>query len=290
MSRLAYAAITPAKDDSDRLEALAESLAAQTVPPTAWLVVDNGSKDDTPAVIAELSRRYPWMRSIAVPPFEDVARGGPIVRAFQTGVEALGAGYDVIAKVDADITMDADYFERLLHAFAADERLGIASGTCYELQDGEWVQRFGTGANVWGAARAYRAACLKSVLPLEERIGWDGVDVIKANVLGWRTATLLDLPFQHHRPEAVRERGRWHGWAVQGDAAHFMGYRFSYLLLRTIFQAWRDPSAFGMLSGYARAALRRAPSIEDPGVREYVRREQRLRDLPARRREALGAR
>jgi poly-beta-1,6-N-acetyl-D-glucosamine synthase len=289
VSRLAYAVVTPAKDDADRLEALAESLAAQTVTPGAWLVVDNGSTDDTPAMIVKLMRRYPWMRSIAVPPLEAVARGGPIVRAFQAGVDALGAAYDVIAKVDADITMDPDYFERLLRAFAADKRLGIASGTCFEHQDGEWVQRFGTGANVWGAARAYRAECLSGVRPLEERIGWDGVDVIKANVLGWRTATLLDLPFRHHRLEAVRERGRWHGWAVQGEAARFMGYRFSYLLLRTIFQARRDGSAFGMLWGYARAALMRAPAIDDPGVREYVRREQRLRDLPARRREALGA-
>jgi poly-beta-1,6-N-acetyl-D-glucosamine synthase len=289
VSRLGYAVVTPAKDDAGRLGELAASLAAQSMPPAAWLIVDNGSTDETPAVLTELGRRYPWARSITVPPLDDIARGGPIVRAFQAGIEALGPGQDLVAKVDADITFERDYFERLLQAFAADERLGIASGTCYELQEGEWVQRFGTAANVWGAARAYRAECLTEVLPLEERIGWDGVDVIKANVRGWRTATLLDLPFRHHRLEAARERGRWHGWAVQGDAAHFMGYRFSYLVLRTLFQARKDGSALGMLWGYARAALARAPAVDDPGVREYVRREQRLRDLPARRREALGA-
>lgn len=289
MTPTAYAVVTPAKNDADRLEALAESLAAQRSQPATWLIVDNGSTDETPAVVSTLAGRYPWIECISVPPLEHVARGGPIVRAFHAGIATLGRGYDVIAKVDADITIEADYFERLLSAFAADNRLGIASGTCYELQDGEWLQRFGTGANVWGAARAYRAECLGDVLPLEERIGWDGVDVIKANVHGWRTTTLLDLPFRHHRPEAARERGRWHGWAVQGDAAHFMGYRFSYLLLRTLFQARKDAAAFGILWGFARAALRRAPAIADQGVREYVRREQRFRDLPARRREALGA-
>jgi poly-beta-1,6-N-acetyl-D-glucosamine synthase len=290
VSPLTYAVVTPAKDEADRLAVLARSLTAQSVPPRTWLIVDNGSTDQTPAVIAELGRRHPWIHALSVQPVEDIARGAPIVRAFHAGIGALGSGHDIVAKVDADITLEPDYFERLLDAFAADSRLGIASGTCYELQNGSWRQRFGTGANVWGAARAYRAECLAEVLPFEERIGWDGVDVIKANVRGWRTATLLDLPFRHHRLEAAREQGRWHGWSVQGDAAHFMGYRFAYLVLRTLFHARKDPFALGMLWGYAVAGLRRRPPIADPSVREYVRREQRLRDLPMRRREALGTR
>lgn len=286
---LSYAVVTPAKDEADNLRRLSESLAAQTILPATWLVVDNGSTDETPAVVAELTALYPWIRSLTLEPADGVARGGPIVRAFHAGLSALENPPDLIGKVDADISMGPDYFARLLDAFAADGRLGMASGSCYELQGGEWRQRFGTSANVWGAARVYRKACLDRILPLDERMGWDGIDVVKANVRGWSTSTVLDLPFKHHRVEGARERGRWYAWEVQGDASHYMGYRIPYLVVRTLFQARRDPAALAMLWGFAKAVVRRAPRIPDRGVREYVRHEQRLRELRARRREALGA-
>lgn len=287
---LSYAVITPAKDEAETIVRLAESLARQTVLPRTWLVVDNGSMDETPTVLADLSRRHPWIRSISIPPASGIARGGPIVRAFHAGLEALDGSPDLVGKVDADVTMGPQYFECLCGAFARDDRLGMASGTCFEEDDGQWRQRFGTGANVWGAARLYRASCLREILPLDERMGWDGIDVIKANVRGWHTTTMLDLPFHHHRAEAARERGRWQAWEVQGDASHYMDYRVSYLVFRTFFQARHEPAALAMLWGYAKAAVRRAERIRDPDVRAYVRREQRIRTLPARRREALGSR
>ena len=143
--------------------------------------------------------------------------------AFHAGLAALAEKPELVAKVDADISMDEDYFERLVGAFREDGTLGIASGTCYEHDGQEWRQRFVTGASVWGAARVYRWRCLEQILPLEQRMGWDGIDIVKANVRGWSTRTFLDLPFRHHRVEAVRERSRWHAWALQGEASHYMG-------------------------------------------------------------------
>ena len=88
---------------------------------------------------------------------------------------------DVVVNVDADVTMEPDYFERLLEALERDPSLGIASGSAWEPHDGVWRQRFViTGGTVWGATRAYRWACLQDVLPLEERHGWDGIDQLKA--------------------------------------------------------------------------------------------------------------
>ena len=78
------------------------------------------------------------------------------MEAFEAGLASVPADAVVIVKLDADVSFADDYFERLLSAFAADERLGIASGTAYELEEEEWRQRFSTGNAVWGAARAYR--------------------------------------------------------------------------------------------------------------------------------------
>ena len=184
--------------------------------------------------------------------------------------------------------MGADYFERLLEAFEQDPRLGIASGSAWERDNGVWHQRFVTGGTVWGATRAYRWACLQDVLPLEERHGWDGIDQLKARARGWHTKTLLDLPFRHHRKEGREDGSRWAHWVVNGDTAYFMGYRPWYLVARTLHHLRRDPGALGLIYGYVSAAARRVPRLEDPGARVMLRRDQSLRKILLRRREALG--
>lgn len=285
-SRLRYAVVTPVRNDEQHLRSLAQALEAQTVRPDQWVIADNGSSDGTPAVAKELASSSSWIAALEAGAQGDLMRGAPIVRAFHAGLERLDGEPDVLVKLDADISFEPDYFERLLDEFAADPSLGIASGSCYEQgTDGVWRQRHGTGAGVWGANRAYRWECLRSLLPLEERMGWDTLDLVKASIRGWETR-VIELPFRHHRPEGVRDGRRTQAWANQGRAAHYMGYRFSYLLARTAYRALRDPSALALLAGYASAQFRREPRCPDRALRSSVRRSQRWRQLPTRIREA----
>jgi hypothetical protein len=216
-------------------------------------------------------------------------RGATVVRAFHAGLRALDELPEVVVKLDADVTFEPDYFARLLAAFADDPRLGIASGSAYE-QDarGEWQQQFHTTTNVWGATRAYRRECLVDVLPLEEHMGWDGIDRLKAHVRGWGTKTLRDLPFYHHRREGSRDGARVRAWWARGDGFHYMGYRPSYVVLGALHHAVRQPVALATIAGYAAAGLRQKPTCADPDVRSTLRREQRLSTILARRREVLG--
>ena len=204
------------------------------------------------------------------------------------GVRSLGELPDIVVKVDADVTFGDDYFERLLTVFADEPDLGIASGVCYELEDREWKPIFGTRSHVWGATRAYRRQCLELVMPLEEREGWDELDALRARLEGWRTRVVVDLPFPHHRKMGQRD-GRGKVWLAQGETAHYMGYRFSYLLARTAYRVPREPEALLMLVGWAGATIRRRPRIADARVREYLREQQRIRKLPLRARETRGA-
>jgi hypothetical protein len=183
-----------------------------------------------------------------------------------------------------------DYFERLVRAFAEDLALGIASGTCHESADGEWRRIHVTGDHVWGVTRAYRRRCLVHVAPLEERLGWDGIDEIKAALGGWRTRTIGDLPFYRHRRPGEPGESRARAWSAIGDASHYLGYRPAYLLLRALNNARRERAALAMITGYAGAALRRQERCPDQAVRRFVRDGQSLRRLPQRMREALGLR
>jgi glycosyltransferase involved in cell wall biosynthesis len=287
---LRYAVVTPARNEAQNLRRLAESLTAQTQLPAAWLIVDNGSSDDTQALARELTEEHSWIQLAAVPGEAVATRGGPVARAFAQGVELLAERPDVVVKVDADISFDAEYFERLLRRFVEEPRLGIAGGTCYELEDGEWVPRHVTGDRVRGASRAYRWECFQDVLPLEDRPGWDGIDELKAAARGWKTESLADLAFRHHRALGRRDQSRWRRLYEVGRAAHFTGYRPSYLVLRSVFKARKELAALALIGGYAAAAARREPRCDDDLARAFLRRQQAFRRLPLRAREALGRR
>ena len=287
---LRYAAVTPARNEAANLPRLAESLAAQELLPAAWVIVDNGSTDETLSYARSLERRYGWVVVVDQVGEPVATRGAPVARAFMAGLAALPAGLDVVVKLDADVSFDERYFRRLLDEFRRDPELGIAGGTCYELEGEEWVPRHVTAGKVRGATRAYRWSCLQDVLPLEERSGWDGIDELRAHAAGWRTASFADLRFLHHRRLGARDAKHLRQRLDHGRSAHYMGYRFPYLVARSLFRAYRDPAALAMIAGYLYAAAAREPRLPDVAAREHARRGQRLRELPRRVGEALGRR
>lgn len=283
-----YAIVTPVRDEAMNLERLATCLVAQSVRPQAWAIVDNGSADETLAVARDLATQHAWIRVVEIAGEAVATRGAPVVRALRAGIAAVGETPEVIVKVDADVSLPPDHFERLVEEFTADPALGIASGSRWELRGGCWRQQYVTGTSVEGQCRAYRRQCLVEVSPLEERLGWDGLDEMKANGLGWTTRAFRELPFRHHRDVAQRDRSRISAWVAQGEANHYMGYRPSYALLRSARRALRDPAALALAWGYLYAQAMRRPRCADPVVRRHVRSQQALRRVPRRIAEALG--
>jgi glycosyltransferase involved in cell wall biosynthesis len=279
---LRYAVVTPARNEEANLPRLAAALAAQELPPAAWIVVDDGSTDRTPALVAEFGAVHPWARLLPKPPDSDgaLARGrreGRDLEAFKFGVATLDVPFDIVVKVDSDVSFEPDYFAALIGQFEADPGLGIASGTCYEHEAGAWVRRTKSDTTVWGASRAYRRDCVPDMMSLEPRMGWDGLDEIKVQLRGFTTATFVDLPFRHHRPEGGRELTSLHQGEALGRASWYMGYRPTYLALRALYRGLRQPAALAMLWGFAIAALRRERRCPDADVVAALRERQRLR-------------
>ena len=229
-----------------RLENLRASRLARSAggAPLAWVVVDTGSSDETVALAGSLPRSTPGFALERSPRTRPRPRWPDRTRVPGRS-SALGDCPDVVVKLDADTSFEPGYFERLLSDSPPTESLGMASGTCHELEGAEWRERHVTGTTVWGASRAYRRECLQAVLPLEQRMGWDGVDEFRANARGWKTRTFKDLPFHHHRREGERD----------GSLARLDGARPGRSLhgLST-----RTSSFFGRYTGFARIRWRSA--------------------------------
>jgi glycosyltransferase involved in cell wall biosynthesis len=284
---LTYAVITPARDEARDLPRLAEALLAQTVHPQEWIIVDNGSTDGTREVAAAIAEENVRVRALSIAGERMPTRGGPVVRALEHGVAALEQPADVVVKVDADVSFGRDFFEYLLVEFGKDTRLGIASGVAFEHRNGRWLRRYSTRPHIHGQIHAFRRECLDQISPLDARMGWDTIDAVKAEANGWRARNFEHLPFRHHRPGGTRD-ARPGAWVNRGRAAHYMGYRPSYLLLRALYRARTDLGALGLLRGYIAAWLMREPRCADRAVVKRIRDEQRWRRLHARLRESTG--
>jgi glycosyltransferase involved in cell wall biosynthesis len=278
---LRYALITPARDERANLERLATAVREQTRRPAHWIVVDDGSTDGTRELARSLGERDSALMVVGTEnadgALRDGRRQGRDLLAFQYGIRSLPSEVDVVVKVDADVNFEPDFFERLIAWFEEEPRLGMAGGSCHELQDGEWVRRKVVPTAVWGATRAYRAGeCVSIALALEPNVGWDGIDEIQAQIAGFKTGTMIDLPFEHHRPEGLRESSRVRAHALSGRAAWYMGYRPSYLVLRSLYRSLGDRAAVGLIWGYVTGAFTRAPRCPDAQVIAALRSRQRL--------------
>jgi poly-beta-1,6-N-acetyl-D-glucosamine synthase len=275
---LTYAAVTPARDEAENLPRLAAALLAQSVVPVRWIVVENGSSDGTDELVRRLAAEHEWIQLLQTEASAAYDRTSPYMRAWHAGVEALGGAGDVVVKLDADVSFEPGYFAEILAAFAADDRLGIASGSCHEWRDGAWRAWVLAGDHVWGPTRSYRRACLDVVLPLDDSTGYAAIDVTKAQLAGYRVRCLHELPFRHHRPEGAGEGSRRQAWLGEGESARYVGYRFTWVLGRCLYRLRHDPAALALPVGYLRAALRRAPVYGDADVRAALRETQRLRN------------
>jgi poly-beta-1,6-N-acetyl-D-glucosamine synthase len=283
-SDLTYSTITPARNEGLDLPRLAESMVAQSLRPNAWVIVDHGSTDETGLLASRLADEHNWIHVVSMAGELEPTRGGPVVQAFNAGLDALPAWADVIVKVDADVSFEPDHFGRLIAEFERNPSLGMASSTCLEYEGGSWrIKRVGR-SHVRGAVRAYRAACLREIMPLEARMGWDTIDEIKAQLRGWTTRSIDDLTFFHHRATGARDGNR-RSWESQGALAWYLRYRMPYLFFRTIFRTFDDPRASAMFYSWAQSGLTRQPRCADAEVVRFLRDQQRLTRLPLRARE-----
>jgi hypothetical protein len=111
--------------------------------------------------------------------------------------------------------------------------------------------------------------------------GWDAFDDVKANRLGWQTASFPDIVVRHQRFTGDAG-GQWGTWVKNGRASYIVGYDPLFLVARSVSRLRDRPaltSSAGLLVGYFGALLRREPRVDDRDTIAFMRRQQRRRLL-----------
>ena len=279
MSHPRYVVIMPARDEEALIAKALESLASQTIPPAACVVVDDGSRDGTRETASRFAATHPWLCVVQRPDRGCRASGGGVMEAFAAGLDALPVtDWDFLVKLDADLSFEPDYFARCFARFEADPQLGIGGGLIYVIRRHAPVVEVPGDPpfHVRGATKIYRRACWDRIGGLVQSTGWDTIDEMTANQHGWKTRTFKEITLIQHR-ETGRAEARWKDYVKNGRANYFTGYHPLFMLLKCARRLFLRPyfvAAAGLGWGFLSCWIRRAPRPVDRAFLKFVRREQ----------------
>src|SRR5262249_48359421 len=155
-----------------------------------WVIVNDGSSDPTGEIASEFAAKHSWIKVLNRPDRGFRRAGGGVMEAFNAGLNSLTCGsWDFLVKLDADVTFAPGYFEKCFAKLAANPRLGVGGGLiCNELNGGLVPESKSDPAfHVRGATKIYKQPCWTAIGGLVSGTGWDTIDEIKANMLGWQS-------------------------------------------------------------------------------------------------------
>jgi glycosyltransferase involved in cell wall biosynthesis len=278
-----YVLISPCRDEAKHMRRTLDSVAAQTVPPASWVVVDDGSTDGTAAILEEYARRLPYLRVVRRPDRGRRNVGPGVIEAFYAGLDTVDLdGFEYLCKLDLDLDLPPRYFELLMARMEAEPRLGTTSGKPYFIRarDGALVPEVCGDEMSVGMTKFYRTTCFREIGGFVREVMWDGIDCHRCRLLGWIAESVdhEELRFLHLRPMGSSQKGIWTGRVRSGYGQYFMGTAPLYLIASSGFRLFKHPVLYGsaaMLWGYFSSAARRRARYDDPAFRGYLRRYQR---------------
>ncbi len=286
-----YVLITPAHNEARFITKTLDSMAAQTLLPERWIIVDDGSTDRTAEIVGTYVRRYPWIELIRRHQRKDRNFAGK-VHAFNAGYSSLvthhpSLSFDVVGNLDGDLSFPPDYLEFLIQKFAEDFRLGVA-GTPFTEDGGYDTARDSfEGENyVAGGCQLFRRACFEEIGGYVPNAagGLDWIAVTMARMKGWKVRSFSEKRFHHYRTLGTAQRNQFSALFSYGERAYYLGWSPIWQFVRCVYRMTRKPIFFGglaLLSGYCWAAVKRTKRPVSSEIIRFHRREQirRLRGI-----------
>lgn len=260
-----YILVSPVKDEEKYIERTIQCVLQQKVLPSAWIIVDDGSRDSTRAIVEKYLSAHNWITLLTLSTGLQRQPGSGIIRAFNVGFEHVkDRNFDFIVKFDCDMDVPDNYFAGLLERFERDPDLGIASGIYLEEKNGAWLPVKMPHYHAAGQTKMVRARCFAEIGGFVASRGWDTVDEIMAQARGWKTRHFDDLYFFH-----LKKEGSGIGFLrtnqMHGEIYYLTGGSKRFLLLKALHRLiFGKPFFVGgvlMVWGFLKTWLSRRPKL-----------------------------
>lgn len=273
-----YVIITPAFNEGENISKTLDSVVRQTVLPLEWIIVNDGSTDNTAQIVNEYAGKYPWIRLIdkakSPAPF-----GANVIQNFYYGFDRLIAkNWNYIVKLDADLNiLRDDHFEYQMRKMQEDTKLGITSGiTFYTLKDGTKKTAWHPNWRTTGAMKFYRRQCFEQIGGIVPMFGWDGIDEYKAMYNGWKTLTFYDLRVHHLAKTKSFARKNKSYYFYKGESLYKRGFPAEFVILKSIqwFLKGNPSAGFNFLKGYTSGLKYKPERVVTPDEIKFIRKFQ----------------
>ncbi|HSN47341.1 MAG TPA: glycosyltransferase family 2 protein [Flavobacterium sp.] len=269
-----YYIVIPAHNEEAFIALTLQSLISQTLLPSKIVVVNDNSTDKTAEIVMAFAKENPFISLVNKTSEAIHLPGSKVIQAFHKGYETLDNEYDIIVKLDADLILPNNYFERISEIFEKDSKVGMAGGFAYIEKNGDWIlENLTDKDHIRGAFKAYRKALFEKMGNLKPAMGWDTVDELLAKFYGWKVVTDSSLIVKHLKPTGANynKTARY----KQGEAFYTLGYGFIITAIASAKLAMmkKKPLLFlDYIKGFWKAKSAKTPLLVDAEQAKFIRK------------------
>lgn len=279
---MSYLLVSPCRNEADYMKLTLDSVVSQTVQPDLWVIVDDGSTDETPSILQDYASRYPFIQIVTRENRGHRSVGPGVIEAFYYGYDQVDVSqFDFVCKFDLDLDLPPKYFEILIQRMNDNPRIGTCSGKAYfrDKKTGVLIsEKCGDEMSV-GMTKFYRRSCFEEIGGFVRQVMWDGIDCHKCRQLGWIAVSWdePDLNFIHLRPMGSSQQGIFTGRMRHGFGQYFMGTGLIYMTASSVFRMIHPPYIVGgvaMLWGYLKSMFQRKARFDDIALVKFIKSYQ----------------
>jgi hypothetical protein len=284
-----YVVITPVRNEIEFARRTLDSVTQQTLAPSLWVLVDDGSTDGTSEILAQYATRFPYIRVHKLADRGSRSVGPGVITSFYAGLDTVHdlGRFAYLCKLDLDLDLPARYFETLVERMEAEPRLGTCSGKPYypgpsnttRSWHGELISEDCGDEMSVGMTKFYRVGCFQQIGGFVRQVMWDGIDCHRCRMLGWLACSWDDpqLRFLHLRPMGSSDQSLVTGRKRHGFGQYFMGTSLLYMAASAAYRMTKRPHLVGgaaMLWGYLDSMSKHAERFGDEEFRKFLRHYQ----------------